>query len=68
MGRYEETLEDLNKLLEIEPDNSYALKNRGLTYCTMRKYQKSLDDLNKSLEIDKNNAITLENREVRSYL
>ena len=31
MGRYEESLENLNKSLEIESNNAIALNNHGIT-------------------------------------
>ncbi|RIB10141.1 hypothetical protein C2G38_2206932 [Gigaspora rosea] len=56
MNRYEESLADLNKSLEIEPNEASTLGRRGDTYCMMGRYEESLDDLNKSLKIEPNNA------------
>ncbi|RIB19106.1 kinase-like domain-containing protein [Gigaspora rosea] len=51
MNRYEESLADLNKLLEIEPNNADALRNRGATYYMLTRYEESRKDLVKSLEM-----------------
>ncbi len=57
----EKSLADLNKSLEIESNNAFALSYRGTYYemNMMNIYEKSLADLNKSLEIEPNNAFTL---------
>ncbi|RIB16236.1 hypothetical protein C2G38_2190506 [Gigaspora rosea] len=65
MGKYEEyeeSLADLNKSLEIEPDNTFASKCRGATYYWMDRYEESLADLSKALEIKPNDAFALRSR------
>ena len=54
MGRYEQALTDLTKLLEFDKSNSFALRYRAETYCMIEKYEESLADLNKLLEINPN--------------
>src|SRR5436190_11801308 len=44
IGNYEQALTDLTKLLESEPNDSFALKYRGETYHMMKKYNNSLAD------------------------
>ncbi|CAG8504450.1 5470_t:CDS:1, partial [Cetraspora pellucida] len=61
MGRYEESLADLNKSLEIRPNDATTLYTRGLTYQEMGRYEESLADLNKLLETRPNDATTLNN-------
>jgi len=58
MGRYEQPLADLSKLLEFETNNAFALRYRGETYYIMERYEESFTftDLNKLLEIDINNT------------
>ncbi|CAG8824349.1 9716_t:CDS:1, partial [Cetraspora pellucida] len=51
MGRYEESLDDLNKSLEICPNGTIALNYRALTYQHLGRYKESLEDLDKSLEL-----------------
>ncbi|RIB08964.1 hypothetical protein C2G38_2269334 [Gigaspora rosea] len=62
MGRYEESLADLNKSLEIDPNNTVVLNCRGLIYLKMCRYEESLANLNKTLEIDPNHGTALNNR------
>ncbi|RIB16232.1 hypothetical protein C2G38_2190500 [Gigaspora rosea] len=67
MGKYEESLIDLNKSLEIEANNANALSYRGATYFAMDRYEESLADLNKSLEIEPDNAFALKYRGATYY-
>ena len=60
VGRYEQAIADLSKLLELETNNAFALKYRGETYFMMEKYEESLVDLNKLLEINANDSHTKE--------
>src|SRR5436305_1742008 len=57
--RYEEALADVNKSLEIKPNDSWALSSRGNVYRKMNKYEEALADFNKSLEIKPNDSWTL---------
>ena len=59
VGKYEQTIADLTKLLELETNNAFALRYRGETYYIMKKYEESLVDLNKLLEINANDTYTL---------
>ena len=59
MGRYEQALTELTKLLEISINDAFALKYRGETYYMMEKYEESLADLNKLLKINANDTWVL---------
>src|ERR1044072_7295752 len=52
MGKYEQALADLTKLLELETSNTFALRYRVETFYMIEKYEESLADLNKLLEIN----------------
>ncbi|RIB23673.1 hypothetical protein C2G38_2170590 [Gigaspora rosea] len=67
MDRHEDSLTDLNKLLEIRQDDAYVLNIRGKVHRMMNNYEESLVDLNKSLEINSNNADALRNRGITYY-
>ena len=45
--KYEESLVDLNRSLEIKPNDVLTLRQRGSTYYKMYEYEESLADLNK---------------------
>ncbi|RIB03617.1 hypothetical protein C2G38_2224527 [Gigaspora rosea] len=58
--RYEESLANLNKSLEINPNNVNVLENHRETYRIMlNRCEESLSDLNKSLKIILNNIEAL---------
>ena len=63
MGRYEQALTDLTKLLEFDTSNSFALRYRAETYYMIEKYEESLADLNKLLEINPNEIWVLKTHE-----
>ncbi|RHZ65123.1 hypothetical protein Glove_319g116 [Diversispora epigaea] len=62
MEAYEDLLADLNGLLNTNPKNVHALRQRGAIYCAIGNYKESLTDLNKSLKIETNNTFALRNR------
>jgi len=59
---YNHALNDLNKSLEIEPNNTCALRGRGAVYCDLKQYNNALNNFNKLLEIEPNNAWALRGR------
>ncbi|RIB20169.1 kinase-like domain-containing protein [Gigaspora rosea] len=58
----EDALVDLNKLLEIDPNNAFALRNRASAYQMMGRYNEALEDLNILLEIKPNGVNALKIR------
>ncbi|RHZ87728.1 hypothetical protein Glove_31g30 [Diversispora epigaea] len=62
MEAYEDLLADLNGLLNTNPKNVHALRQRGAIYCAIGNYKESLTDLNKSLKLETNNTFALRNR------
>ncbi|RIB00346.1 hypothetical protein C2G38_2234651 [Gigaspora rosea] len=53
------TLECLTKLLEIEPDNTFALKYHRATYFMIDRCEETLIDLNRTLEFKLYDTFTL---------
>ncbi|CAG8612656.1 8003_t:CDS:2, partial [Cetraspora pellucida] len=51
---YQTALSNLNKSLEIEPENASALSYRGKTNKMLGKFDEAISDFKKSLEIEKN--------------
>src|ERR1700722_2533984 len=47
IGKYEQAIADLTKLLEFEPNNAFSLKYQGEAYFMMKKYEESRTCLNK---------------------
>ncbi|RHZ72002.1 hypothetical protein Glove_248g15 [Diversispora epigaea] len=62
MGIYEESIADLNKVLEIEPNNVKVLISKGKVYKKMSKYEESITNLSRALEIEPNNVKVLISR------
>ena len=63
MGRYEQALAYLTKVLEFDTSNSFVLRYRAETYYMIKKYEESLADLNKLLEINPNEIWVLKTHE-----
>ena len=59
IGRYEQALADLTKLLEFDTNDAFSLRYRGETYYMTKKYEESLTDLNKLLKINANDTWAL---------
>jgi tetratricopeptide (TPR) repeat protein len=52
MGRYEESIEDYDTVLEIDPKLANAYINRGSAYSHLGEYEKAIADYEKGLELD----------------
>ena len=59
MGKYEQSLADLTKLLGFETSNAFALRYRAETYYMIEKYEESLADIKKLLKINANDPWAL---------
>jgi tetratricopeptide (TPR) repeat protein len=55
----EEALADLDRALELEPDDVFALGGRGATYGRLNRYDEALADLDRALELEPGNALAL---------
>ncbi|RHZ64164.1 hypothetical protein Glove_326g76 [Diversispora epigaea] len=60
--KYDEALMYFNKLFELEPNNTLALRPRGETYLKLKKYNKALTDFNNLLELNPFDYLALELR------
>lgn len=61
-GKYAEAIPLLDKAIEKDPENIYALINRGVDKSILEDYQGSIEDYTKIIEIDSDNALALLNR------
>ena len=64
MQRAGEALSDLEKAVELEPDNPSFLTNRAMTNRGFKRYDHALKDLNKALDIDQGFLVAHFNRGV----
>ena len=63
LGRYEESLENCEKALEIDPNYSMAWNNKGYSLYKLGKAEEGLKDVEKALELDPNNEDALESKQ-----
>ena len=61
-GRYKEALPLLDKAIEKDPENIYALINRGVDKSILEDYQGSINDYTRIIEIDPDNTLAFLNR------
>jgi tetratricopeptide (TPR) repeat protein len=54
-----QALADLNRALELEPGDAFALAARGDTLRQLGRSEEALADLNRALELKPNNAFAL---------
>ena len=52
LGKYDETVTTMNKVLEISPDNVPALYTKGMALSKAQKYDEALEQLDKVLKIN----------------
>lgn len=55
-------IEDYTRALEVEPGNSFAFYNRGITWDRLGQYRKAIEDFTRAIEIDPGNADFYHNR------
>jgi tetratricopeptide (TPR) repeat protein len=52
MERYDDALADLNRAIELNPDQAWVIGIRGETYRLMERYDDALADLNRAIELN----------------
>ncbi|MFC1883665.1 tetratricopeptide repeat protein [Thermodesulfobacteriota bacterium] len=61
-GRYDDAIREAGKALDIDPNNTKALKTRAESYRMKGKYDEAIRDADKLLRLQPNNAYTLRTR------
>lgn len=51
LKRYEEALIDINKSIELYPENSYAYRNKALVYIDLKLNDRACKEMEKSIEL-----------------
>jgi tetratricopeptide (TPR) repeat protein len=64
MGKHKEALQYLDKALELDPNNVFAISNKGFALHNMGKHKEALQYLDKALELDPNNDVILRNKKL----
>lgn len=62
VGNYEQAVQDYTKALQVEPGNSYAYYNRGITRDRNGDYQGAVEDFSHAINLDPANADFFHNR------
>jgi tetratricopeptide (TPR) repeat protein len=62
MGRYDEALANLNRAIELDPEDARAIGSRGQTYRLMGRYDEALADFNRAIELDPDLGWAIANR------
>jgi tetratricopeptide (TPR) repeat protein len=56
LRQYQQAIADLNRALELDPENVSAYCDRGWTYVNRKEYPQAIADFDHALELDPNNA------------
>jgi Flp pilus assembly protein TadD len=59
LGCHEDALRDLDRSLELDPNDAYARSRRGSAYIGFGRYEDAVRDFNRSLELEPNDAYSL---------
>jgi tetratricopeptide (TPR) repeat protein len=59
LGRYEDALADFNRLIELDPNDAWAIARRAETYQALERYEDALADLDRAIELDPENTFAL---------
>lgn len=52
LGHFDAAIQDFNRVLQLEPNNSVAYFNRGSTYDSLGMHDAAIADFSKALELD----------------
>jgi len=63
----QQSINDFNKAIELNPKDEVAYYNRGNTYRTLGNYQQAINDYNKAIELNPKDADAYCNRGVAYY-
>ena len=62
VGEYEKAVEDYSQALQVDPNNSYAYYNRGITQDRSGDYEGAIEDFSQAIRLDPANADFFHNR------
>ena len=67
LGDKRGAIEDLNKSIQLDPDNAAAYVNRGVAKYTLGDYRGAIEDYNKAIQLDPYDAQLYANRGAAKY-
>ena len=56
-GKFEEALEDFNRIINVNPNEAILYNNRADTYMKLNDYVNAMNDIEKAIELDADYAI-----------
>ena len=59
---FEYALEEINKAIELNPDNAVAYSNKSIALFKLKKYAEAIKAADKALELDPNNTAFIDNK------
>lgn len=62
VGEYERAVEDYSQAVQVDPHNSYAYYNRGITRDRSGDYEGAITDFSHAIDLDPANADFFHNR------
>jgi tetratricopeptide (TPR) repeat protein len=62
LGRYEEALADLDRLIELDPTGTWAHARRGMAHLELGRHEEALADLDRLIELDPSSRWALARR------
>ena len=62
LGRHDQELASLNKVIELDPGDALAWNNRGVELSNLRRHDEALESHDKAIELDPNGAMAWNNR------
>lgn len=67
MKLYDEEINELNKIIELKPNDSYAYLLRGNAYINKKQYDNAINDYTRAIDFDKNYMAAYFNRGLANY-
>ena len=62
LERYDEAIQYFDKALQIDPNDTVALNNKGDALYQLGKYDEAIQNYDKALQIDPNDTVALNNK------
>ena len=62
LGRYDEAIQYYDKALQIDPNDTVALNNKGVALSDLDRYDEAIQNYDKALQIDPNYTDALNNK------
>ncbi|XVN42239.1 MAG: tetratricopeptide repeat protein [Candidatus Rickettsia vulgarisii] len=65
LGKYEEAIVELNKVIALDPKNIEVYILKGITLTNLGKYEEAIVEYNKAIKLDPDNPLPYYSRSIR---